>query len=84
METDPDRPGEAAFGIVYRTDARAEPGVKIVDVFPDSSHPPIVYPAALTTHASSNARKVLDYLRGPEARALFERQGFRTSVTPVS
>jgi molybdate transport system substrate-binding protein len=75
--------GETPLGIVYRTDARAEPGVKIVDVFPDSSHPPIVYPAALTTHASANARKVLDYLRGPEARVLFERQGFRTSVPPV-
>jgi molybdate transport system substrate-binding protein len=76
--------GETPLGIVYRTDARAEPGVKIVDVFPESSHPPIVYPAALTTHASANAKRVLDYLRGPEARALFEREGFRTTVTPVS
>jgi len=76
--------GETPLGIVYRTDGRVEPGVRIVDVFPDSSHPPIVYPAALTTHASANAKKVLDYLRGPEARALFERQGFRTNVPPVS
>jgi molybdate transport system substrate-binding protein len=76
--------GETPLGIVYRTDARAEPGVKIVDVFPESSHPPIVYPAALTTHASADATKVLDYLRGPEARALFERQGFRTTMSPAS
>jgi len=76
--------GETPLGIVYRTDARADPGVKIVDVFPESSHPPIVYPAALTTRASANAKKVLDYLRGPEARALFERAGFRTNVPPVT
>jgi len=76
--------GETPLGIVYRTDARADPGVKIVDVFPESSHPPIVYPAALTTRASTNAKKVLDYLRGPEARALFERAGFRTNVPPVT
>jgi molybdate transport system substrate-binding protein len=74
---------EAPLGIVYRTDALADATVKIVDVFPDSSHPPIIYPAALTTRASAAARKVLDYLRGPAARAVFEKQGFRTNVPPV-
>jgi molybdate transport system substrate-binding protein len=75
--------GETPLGIVYRTDALADPGVRIVDVFPDASHPPIVYPAALTPHASADAARVLDFLRGPSARAIFERQGFRTSVPPV-
>ncbi len=74
---------EAPLGIVYRTDALADASVRIVDVFPESSHPPIVYPAALTTRASAAARKVLDYLRGPAARAVFEKQGFRTSVPAV-
>lgn len=74
---------EAPLGIVYRTDALADATVKIVGVFPESSHPPIVYPAALTIRASAPARKVLDYLRGPAARAIFEKQGFRTTVPPV-
>src|SRR5262245_35656482 len=74
---------ESPFGIVYRTDAMADATVRIVDVFPDSSHPPIIYPAALTTRASAGARKVLDCLRGPAARAVFEKQGFRTNVPPV-
>ena len=74
---------EAPLGIVYRTDALADPTVRIVDVFPDASHPPIIYPAALTTRASAAARKVFDCLRGPAARAVFEKQGFRTNVPPV-
>lgn len=74
---------EAPLGIVYRTDAIADASVRIVDVFPESSHPPIVYPAALTTRASAAARKVLDYLHGPAARAVFEKQGFRTLVPPA-
>jgi len=41
--------GEAPLGIVYATDAKVEPGVKIIAVFPEDSHPPIVYPVALTT-----------------------------------
>lgn len=74
---------EAPLGIVYRTDAIADPSVRIVDIFPESSHPPIVYPAALTTRASAAARKVLDYLHGPAARVVFEKQGFRTLVPPA-
>ena len=74
---------EAPLGIVYRSDALADPAVRIVDVFPESSHPPIVYPAALTTRASAAARKVFDYLRGPAARPVFEKQGFRTLVPPA-
>ena len=48
--------GEAPLGIVYRTDALADAGVVIVDTFPESTHPAIVYPAALTSAASSSGR----------------------------
>jgi molybdate transport system substrate-binding protein len=69
--------GEAPLGIVYRTDAAAEPGVKIVGTFPEMSHPPIVYPAALLANSrDTGAEEFLRYLAGPEARAVFEKNGF--------
>lgn len=69
--------GEAPLGIVYKTDAAAEPGVKIVGQFPDDSHPPIIYPAALVaTSKSGDAKRFLDYLSGATAKPLFEKQGF--------
>ncbi|MCA3572279.1 MAG: molybdate ABC transporter substrate-binding protein [Aestuariivirga sp.] len=70
--------GEAPLGIVYRTDAEAEPTVRIVDVFPSDSHPPIVYPVALTANAKSDAaRDFLAYLKTPAAHAIFKSNGFR-------
>jgi molybdate transport system substrate-binding protein len=69
--------GEAPLGIVYRTDAAAEPGVKIVGTFPEDSHPPIVYPAALLVNSKgARADEFLRYLTGSEARAAFEKNGF--------
>jgi len=69
--------GEAPLGIVYRTDAAAEPGVKIVGTFPEDSHPPIVYPLALLMNSkTAYAEEFLRYLAGPEARAAFEKNGF--------
>jgi molybdate transport system substrate-binding protein len=69
---------EAPLGIVYATDAAAEPAVKVVATFPASSHKPIVYPAALiATSANPSAAKLFDFLRSPAARAIFERQGFK-------
>lgn len=69
---------EAALGIVYATDAKSEPRVKVVATFPDDSHPPIVYPVALTAASrGAAAAKFLAFLRGPEARAIFAAQGFR-------
>ncbi len=69
--------GEAPLGIVYQTDAAAEPGVKIVATFPSDTLPPIVYPIALTA-ASTNpdAKAFATYLESPAARPLFEKQGF--------
>jgi molybdate transport system substrate-binding protein len=68
--------GEAPLGIVYSTDARAEPRVRVVGTFPENTHPPIVYPAALTPEASPAAEQFFAYLRGAQARAVFERAGF--------
>ena len=69
--------GETPLGVVYATDARVEPRVRIAGAFPSSSHPPIVYPAALTKDARPSATGFLEYLGSAEARAVFERAGFQ-------
>ena len=69
--------GEAPLGIVYQTDAAADPTVKIVGTFPENTHPPIIYPIALTKDSSSpDAVAFLNFIRSPAARPIFERQGF--------
>jgi molybdate transport system substrate-binding protein len=73
--------GEAPFGIVYDTDARIDPAVRIVDLFPDDSHPPILYPAAvIVSPKSPQARAFLAYLQSPPARAVFARYGFKAAA----
>lgn len=69
--------GEAPFGIVYQTDAAADPKVKVVGFFPEDSHPPITYPvAAVATSTAPTTAAYLEFLRSPAARPLFEKQGF--------
>ena len=69
--------GEAPLGVVYRSDAVSEPAVRVVDTFPDASHVPIVYPAAIVTdHDTPPARKLLDLLHAPSSQAIFVRYGF--------
>lgn len=69
--------GEAPYGIVYATDAVAEDNVTVIGTFPADTHPPIVYPAADLANRDNPAEaEFLQYLRGAEARAAFERQGF--------
>lgn len=69
--------GEAPYGIVYQTDAAADPGVKVVGTFPEDSHPPIIYPIAITAESqSSDAAAYLDFVKSAKAAALFEKQGF--------
>jgi len=68
--------GEARYGIVYRTDALAEPKVRIVDTFPATSHAPIVYPVALTVTAAPAAKELLDYLQGEPAAVVWRKFGF--------
>ncbi|HEY5217244.1 MAG TPA: molybdate ABC transporter substrate-binding protein [Pseudolabrys sp.] len=77
--------GETPVGIVYETDAKVEPSVKIVGVFPESSHPPVTYPVAATAE-SKNAQvtRYLDFLHTAVAKAIFERYGFSVLIKPVS
>jgi molybdate transport system substrate-binding protein len=77
--------GEAPLGIVYQTDAAADPNVKIVDTFPQDTHPAIVYPVAITKDSgNADAQAFLAFLRGPVAQAAFERQGFTVLNRPAS
>ncbi len=67
--------GEAPFGIVYATDAKVA-HVKVAGIFPENSHPPIIYPVAMTKNAAPAARAFLSFLEGPQARGIFEKAGF--------
>jgi molybdate transport system substrate-binding protein len=69
--------GETPLGIVYRTDAAAEPKVRVVAAFPADTHPPIVYPATLLA-ASKNAEAVafFSYLKSSAATGIFRKHGF--------
>jgi molybdate transport system substrate-binding protein len=68
--------GEAPYGIVYATDAIAEKGVAVVGTFPETSHPPIVYPVALTSSAGPDAAAFLAFMTSAAARPAYEGQGF--------
>jgi molybdate transport system substrate-binding protein len=76
--------GEAGLGIVYETDAKVEPNVKIIGTFPADSHPPIVYPVALTVNAKPDAGQYLAFLRSQAAKAVFETYGFTFLVRSTS
>jgi molybdate transport system substrate-binding protein len=69
--------GEAPLGIVYETDAKIDPSLKVIGVFPDDSHPPIIYPVAMTKNSKPDAVQYLAFLTTPEANSVFERYGFR-------
>lgn len=68
--------GEAALGIVYASDAVAEPRVTVLATFPETSHPRIIFPVALTLTASPEAAAFLDHLASPEAAEVFAANGF--------
>jgi molybdate transport system substrate-binding protein len=76
--------GEAALGIVYSTDAKVEPGVKIVGTFPADSHPAIIYPVAATATAKTEAGDYLAFLRSAAAKAILEKYGFTYLIRPTS
>ncbi len=76
--------GEAALGIVYSTDAKVEPGVKIVGTFPADSHPAIIYPVAATTTAKRETADYLAFLRSSAAKAILEKYGFKFLVSPTT
>jgi molybdate transport system substrate-binding protein len=75
---------EAPLGIVYATDAKVEPRVRIVGVFPEDSHPPITYPIAATINAKPEATHYLAFLRADAARSILERYGFKVLPAPAS
>jgi molybdate transport system substrate-binding protein len=72
--------GEVPLGIVYRTDAQADPKVRVIDLFPESSHPSITYPAAITSTASPQAKAFVDFLVSAPAQVVFQRAGFQPVV----
>jgi molybdate transport system substrate-binding protein len=76
--------GETPLGIVYSTDAKVEPGVRIVGSFPADSHPPIIYPVAATTTAKAEATDYLAFLRSSAAKTIFEKYGFSFLVSPTT
>jgi len=68
---------ECPLGIVYSSDAVISDKVKVVGMFPQDSHPRIIYPAAIVSGMdNARARAFLEFLRGPKARAVFEKCGF--------
>lgn len=69
--------GEAAAGIVYMTDGKAEPKVRVLGTFPADTHAPIIYPVALVASSiNPNASAFLAYLRSPAAIEVYQAQGF--------
>jgi molybdate transport system substrate-binding protein len=76
--------GEAPLGIVYRTDVTSDPKVKVVAAFPADSHPPIIYPIAITRSSFNPAAKSLfEFVRSGDAKGAFDKQGFTVLNKPV-
>jgi molybdenum ABC transporter, periplasmic molybdate-binding protein len=70
--------GEAPLGVVYASDARAEPGVRVVATFPEDSHPPVIYPVArIATSRHAQAAAFARWLGTPAAAEIFRRHGFK-------
>jgi molybdate transport system substrate-binding protein len=77
--------GEASLGIVYQTDARAEPAVRVIGTFPSDTHEPIVYPIGITAESkNADAEAFARFVQSAKAKTLFEEQGFTFLVAPVS
>ncbi|MBW7961640.1 molybdate ABC transporter substrate-binding protein [Bradyrhizobium sp. BR 10261] len=76
--------GEANLGIVYSTDAKVEPGVKIVGTFPADSHPAIIYPVAATSTAKPETNDYLAFLRTSAAKSILEKYGFKFLISPTT
>ena len=76
--------GEAPLGIVYHTDAHSEAKVKSIAAFPADSHPPIVYPVAITASSTNpDVEAFFDFLRSDKAKPAYQKQGF-TVLAPAS
>lgn len=73
----------APLGVVRLTEAKTEAGVKVVGIFPDNSHEPIIYPVAATVNAKPEATQYLHFLRSKAAKSIFERYGFLALTEPT-
>ena len=76
--------GETLFGIVYDTDAKIEPAVKVIGVFPDNTQDPIIYPVALRANAKPDAVRYFSFLQTQTAKSVFEKYGFNFLVKPAT
>ena len=76
--------GEAPLGIVYETDAKIEPAVKVIGVFPDNTDDPIIYPVALRGNAKPDAVRYFSFLQTQTAKSVFEKYGFNFLIKPTS
>jgi molybdate transport system substrate-binding protein len=76
--------GEAPLGIVYATDAKIDPGVKVIGTFPADSHPAIIYPVAATTRAKSESADYLTFLKGSLSKTIMEKYGFTFLAKPTT
>jgi molybdate transport system substrate-binding protein len=75
--------GEVPFGIVYASDALADPRVTRVGAFPTDTHPDIVYPAARVQSSKvPAAQDFLNYLATPDSERIFENHGFQIPQRP--
>lgn len=69
--------GESPLGIVYATDAKAEPKVRVVATFADNSHDAIIYPVArVATANAASTSGFMKFLRSTETKSIFKRAGF--------
>jgi molybdate transport system substrate-binding protein len=70
--------GEASAGIVYATDAAVSKGVMVAGTFPAGSHDPVSYPFAVVKAGDTpEARALMTFLQGAQARAIFVQRGFK-------
>ena len=76
--------GDVPLSIVYATDAKIEPGVKVVGVFPDYSHDPIIYPVAATVNAKPGTIQCLAFLRSAAVKSIYQSYGFSVLAKPTS
>jgi molybdate transport system substrate-binding protein len=76
---------ETPIGVVYETDAKVEPKVKVIGAFPDGSYPPVTYTvAAIATTTKQSVPQYLHFLRSAAAKTIFEKYGFSFLIRPVS
>jgi len=73
--------GNADAGLVYQTDANTSKKIRVIAIAPPDSHDPILYPVAVLRDSKNKpaARAFLEFLQGPDARAVFQKYGFTSA-----